>query len=255
MVDPRDSANLIYVREAKGRRGARGDAERRRKNREIISPEDESSYLRELEELDVRNLDSSGLPSRHERRSGVAPSDRKKIFQVLDPEVRNHSRQGGEDVQIWRLDDETRREETYHKVGGSEILSLDNAGPAFHPNDPVRNHSQTQSLQINPTQSNNNALDANRKSYSDVDLSKLAGFDPGGEFYTAIGPDGNYIIQTSWRSVDERNFLGKEIILRRYLNEQVTGEADPYADRGFLNMAIYHLQNQEQHPQNFQQAQ
>ena len=45
--------------------------------------------------------------------------------QVLEDEDRNPSRQGGEDVQILRLDEDTRREETYKRVGDSEILSLD----------------------------------------------------------------------------------------------------------------------------------
>ncbi len=40
---------------------------------------------------------------------------------------------------------------------------------------------------------------------------------------------------------------GKEIILRRYLNSQ-TPESDPFADRGFLRMAMAHLE-QEQHLQ------
>ena len=47
------------------------------------------------------------------------------LLQIIEPEERNSSRQGGEDVQILRLDDETRREETYRRVGGSEILTLD----------------------------------------------------------------------------------------------------------------------------------
>ena len=45
--------------------------------------------------------------------------------QVLEDEERNSSRQGGEDVQILRLDEDTRREETYRRLGDSEILSLD----------------------------------------------------------------------------------------------------------------------------------
>lgn len=48
-------------------------------------------------------------------------------FQVLEDEERNSSRQGGEDVQILRLDEDTRREETYRRLGDSEILSLDHS--------------------------------------------------------------------------------------------------------------------------------
>lgn len=80
-----------------------------------------------------------------------------------------------------------------------------------------------------------------RRAHSDVNLSSArdphldpgeegdpgGGGDRGGEFYVATGPD------------------GKEIILRRYLNSQ-TPESDPYADRGFLNMAMSHLTQQQQ---------
>ena len=38
--------------------------------------------------------------------------------------------------------------------------------------------------------------------------------------------------------------LGKEILLRRYLNGQ-TPESDPYTDRGFLSMAMQHLQQSQ----------
>ena len=44
---------------------------------------------------------------------------------MLEDEERNSSRQGGADVQILRLDEDTRREETYRRLGDSEILSLD----------------------------------------------------------------------------------------------------------------------------------
>lgn len=58
-------------------------------------------------------------------------------------------------------------------------------------------HKASQSLNINPngmesphlTQTDG-ALEGNKKSYSEMDVSKLGDLDPGGEFYTAIGPDG-----------------------------------------------------------------
>ena len=46
-------------------------------------------------------------------------------YQFVDPDQRVPSRQGGEDVQILRLDEETRREETYKKSGNSEVLNLE----------------------------------------------------------------------------------------------------------------------------------
>ena len=51
---------------------------------------------------------------------------------------------------------------------------------------------------------------------------------------------------------------GKEIILRRYLNDQ-SPDSNPFLERGFLNLAMHHLNNQQkqqlqgaspyQHPQ------
>lgn len=43
------------------------------------------------------------------------------------------------------------------------------------------------------------------------------------------------------------SFPGKEIILRRYLNDQ-TPEVNPYIERGFLNMAMMHLNHQQEQP-------
>ena len=41
---------------------------------------------------------------------------------MIDRQHRHASRPGDEDVQILRLDDDTRREETFQKIGDSEIL-------------------------------------------------------------------------------------------------------------------------------------
>lgn len=60
------------------------------------------------------------------------------VWQVLDPEERVPSRQGGSDVQILRLDDETRRSETYRRIGGSEILSLEDNRDTADANDAGR---------------------------------------------------------------------------------------------------------------------
>lgn len=68
---------MIFVREANGKRT-------RRRPQNVATIEDEESYLRELEELDVRNLDSQdGFSTSRDRhgRSRV-PSDTQKIFKV-----------------------------------------------------------------------------------------------------------------------------------------------------------------------------
>ena len=52
--------------------------------------------------------------------------------QLIETEERNPSRAGGEDVQILRLDDETRREETYHRQGESEVLTFEEGTQPAH---------------------------------------------------------------------------------------------------------------------------
>ena len=55
-----------------------------------------------------------------------APNDASgRIFKVLEQSQRRPSRQGGDDVQVWSLNDETRRGETYKKIGEAEVLNLE----------------------------------------------------------------------------------------------------------------------------------
>lgn len=210
---------------------------------------------------------------------------------MIDSEYRNPSRQEEDDLQILRLDEDTRKEELYRRVGESEILNLDghdresvDIGSLQQQRDQHQQHDQQQprSLQIPFTvQQQQQLLQQQqqqlqyqqmllqqqqkqslshmsvaasasavpvlssaaettaaadlRRTRSDLDLSsgglpsRQLPDDGGGEFYTAVGQD------------------GKEIILRRYLNEQAP-ELDPFSDRGFLNMAMVHLQQQQPQP-------
>lgn len=82
---------------------------------------------------------------------------------------------------------------------------------------------------------------APRRSRSQMDISTDTGhvhadfFD--GEFYTAVGPD------------------GKEIILRRYLEDQTPRSNVSVEDRGFLSLAMDHLRQQQQQQSLYEQQQ
>ncbi|XP_059097433.1 cadherin-86C-like isoform X1 [Tigriopus californicus] len=233
LLDPKDSESIILVREAGGRvsrrsqNGPKGRDDRYRvRDMEELDAQALADRDHQEEELDLDSayvLEQEGIDERTGQRtrrriyhSRKTPIDKGKIFKVVDEDERNHSRQGGEDIQVLRLDDDTRREETYRRVGGSEILSLDEPKEQVHkavgtdPNHPIQIEVQGEP----------------RRTRSELDLAQVdLPDDPGGEFYTAVGPD------------------GKEIILRRYLNDQAS-ENNPYMERGFLSMAMVHLQDQ-----------
>eukprot|EP00095_Tigriopus_kingsejongensis_P012458 maker-scaffold696_size110080-snap-gene-0.13 protein:Tk12458 transcript:maker-scaffold696_size110080-snap-gene-0.13-mRNA-1 annotation:"cad86_drome ame: full" len=245
LLDPRESESIILVREAAGRSSRRShNVPKGRNGPYVVNGMEEldaqalrdkdfdpdASYILETEDIDERTGQRTRRRIYHSRKT---PNDKGKIFKMVDEDERNHSRQGHDDVQVLRLDDDSRREETYRRVGGSEILSLDNPKEQMH-----------KKLQVHEDP---------RRTRSELDLVHAdLPDDPGGEFYTAVGPDGKLLTIERDRVTDINHpgtfaDLGKEIILRRYLNDQAP-ESDPYMERGFLNMAMFHLQHQQTNP-------
>lgn len=294
--------NIIIVREANGL--LRGSMKKQDNINQTQSNNNNNNagpiVIKTIDELDPNALQQQQQYQGQYRRQGVpqgaadryiqqfgrsaAPNDRNKIFKVIDPEFRVPSRQGGEDIQILRLDDDAGLEETYTKLGNSELLNLDGEY-YYRKNGAKQGPASLQQQQLMQQQQQQQAREERiwatsdpRLTYSEMDLARASGaiadwppdHDPGGggirmypsqpqslqqpyygpyppppppqqpqhpaghpnpnEYYTAIGPD------------------GKEVILRRYLNDQAP-EPNPYADRGFLSMAMNHLSQQPQHQQ------
>ena len=251
MIDPRsgrgegDAESIIVVREPghnrqHSRRSYQGNYQGQGQGHTISTANAPPYLVRALEELDARALAEREGRDKSNLGRLPAPTERGKIFKVIETEERHPSRQGGEDVQILRLDEDTGREETYRRLGDSEILSLDHGSTKNHaqqadPHGKASGASGALSEDKSPGRRLMVSRDP-RRTRSEQDLvlpgdlvdkgSSEGGGPLDGEFYTAVGPD------------------GKEIILRRYLNDQ-SPELDPYADRGFLNMAMYHLQQEQ----------
>ncbi len=86
--------------------------------------------------------------------------------------------------------------------------------------------------------------DEGMRSLSELELLRQKhNLEEEGEFYTAIGPDG---ISDIFGYADDiavviQHVSGKEIILKRYLNDQAPELSTSLSHQGFLSMAMNHL--------------
>ena len=148
-------------------------------------------FVRAMETLDPSGL----LKDQVQIQQSNADDSSRQVFKVVDESDRRTSRDGEDDIQIMRLDDETRNAETYERINGADVLKLEqytNQDPEQNP-DQIQDDKVVQDAATSPRRSEiNNGGEEGIRTLSELELLRQRHNleDDEGEFYTAIGPDG-----------------------------------------------------------------